>query len=280
MLLPAGELPSSTTKWMKSWVISILPYCEGSTLYNSFNFQAPISDPTNAVPRSMQLPVMLCPSDPKNGTNYNPFSDHAADGPNWARGNYAANGSVERINGNNMTGPQGSDWMLNYKRGVMGCNATVTIDDIRDGVANTIMLTEIRAGVVPGDRRGTWAMGAAGASSLWGHGVASDQGPNNISQNADGISECSEVQSALGGASALMQQFQMGCNSSNGNSQATARSPHKGGVSTCFCDGSIHFINDSIDHNTSGVINSTSDLHVWEKLNVIADGCPINQGSF
>ena len=278
--IPAGEMPDQTTKWGPNWVILILPYCEQPGLYNSFNFKAPISDASNAVPRSAQLPVMLCPSDRRNSVNYNPFKDRAAEGANWARGNYGANGSVEQLGDSNMTGAQGSDWVLNYKRGVMGVNAAVSIDEIKDGASNTIMLGELRAGVVAGDRRGTWAMGAAGASSLWGHGVTDDQGPNNNEPEGDDLIECTEIQAAFGGQSQLAMATGMGCCGGCNTWQATARSTHLGGVFTCFCDGSVHFINDFIDRNPGWSINSTADLHVWERLNVSADGCPIKQDSF
>jgi prepilin-type N-terminal cleavage/methylation domain-containing protein len=278
IFLPPGESPNVSVLWGPNWVIMVLPYCENLPLYNSFNLQKAISDASNAKPRSTQLPVMLCPTDRKNSVNYQPFN--SAEGANWARGNYGANGSVEQIFNSNMTGAQGSDWMLTYKRGVMGCNVAVSIDDIKDGTSNTIMLGELRAGVIAGDRRGTWAQGAPGASSIWGHGVTDDQGPDNNSPEADDLVECSQIQTAFGGQNQLAQQTGMGCCPCASNQQQTARSTHMGGVFVCFCDGSIHFISDLIDHNPNWSIGSTADLHVWEKLNVSADGCPINQNSY
>ncbi len=278
MFIPAGESPNVTVLWMQNWAIMILPYCEQITLYNSFTLSLPISNAANATPRSAQLQIMLCPSDRKNTTNYQPFN--TAEGMNWARGNYGANGSVEQIFSSNMTGATGSDWALYYKRGVMGCNVSVRIDDITDGTSNTIMLGELRAGYIAGDRRGTWAQGAPGASSIWGHGVTDDQGPDNNQPEADDLVECSQLQTALGGQAAMAQQTGMGCCPCASNQQTTARSMHQGGVFCCFCDGSVHFISDFIDHNPGWSIGSTADLHVWEKLCVSADGCPINQSSY
>jgi hypothetical protein len=162
----------------------------------------------------------------------------------------------------------------------MGCNASVSLDDVKDGASNTIMLAEIRSGAIAGDRRGTWAQGAPGASSIWGHGVTDDQGPDNNSPEADDLVECSQLQTAFGGQSQLAQATGMGCCPCASNQQTTARSTHMGGVFVCFCDGSIHFISDLIDRNPNWSIGSAADLHVWEKLNCSADGQPINGNSF
>ena len=82
---PAGQDPRTSTQYQTNWVIAILPYLDNRQLYGSFNFKKYISDPTNQVPRIATLPVMLCPTD--IGGN-NPYGS-AADGSNWARGNYA-----------------------------------------------------------------------------------------------------------------------------------------------------------------------------------------------
>jgi prepilin-type N-terminal cleavage/methylation domain-containing protein len=282
--LPASETnPSTTLNWGSNWVILILPYIEQTALYNSFNFSYPISDSRNALPRATQLPIMLCPSDRNNGRNYQPFN--SAEGTNWARGNYAANGSVEQIKAKgdstcDQLGSQSVAWTKTFKRGVMGCNVAVSIDDIKDGASNTIMLTEIRAGVLPQDRRGTWAMACSGASSIWGMGVSDDQGPNNNTVEADDLLEGQQLQNLYGGQTQLFQATGMGVCPCGANQQATARSMHQGGVYTSFCDGSVHYISDFIDRNPKRTIDTVADLHVWEELCVSADGQPINQNSY
>jgi prepilin-type processing-associated H-X9-DG protein len=152
------------------------------------------------------------------------------------------------------------------------------MQQITDGASHTVMLGELRSGTTAVDRRGTWAMGAAGASSLWGHGAFDDHGPNADNPLADDIKDGREIDAAAGGDLAI--QFQgMGCNQDRVKStQATARSLHPGGVNVALCDGSVHFISDDIDHGSNtdpvdwGVPLDPSKLHVWERLMVSCDG--------
>ena len=65
----------------------------------------------------------------------------------------------------------------------------------------------------------------------------------------------------------------MACYPGNGpNDQQTARSVHAGGVTTCFCDGSVHFINDTIQ--------ITPFPSVWDKLMLSMDGYPIDASQY
>ncbi len=81
----------------ENWVIMILPFMEQQGLYDAFDLSLPINHEDNERARSTQLSVMLCPSDPNNRTLYNglPGSSQSSNhGPNWARGNYGANGAL------------------------------------------------------------------------------------------------------------------------------------------------------------------------------------------
>ena len=281
----------NNTKLGKNWVILILPFMELEGLYDQFDFSQSITAPVNRGPRSTGLPVMLCPSDaynnvPYDGSRYN-------QGPDWARGNYAANASLGFMTADPGPGVVGGSrcgidhgwknaafahsrgWKNNALRGVMGANTSVGTDGIKDGTSNTILVGEIRAGVVPIDCRGTWAMSGGCPSALWAHGTAGDcNGPNTPSPGADDVQNCSDIQAAVGGADQLARMG-MGCPSgARANYQQTARSMHPGGIYVCLADGSVRWVNDFIEISPHG------KLATWERLNASSDSQTLSAQEF
>ena len=80
----------------ENWVILILPQLGQQSLRANFDLTKPIPDAANSKPRTIPLAIMLCPSD---AFNQMPFNGKASAltrnlGDGWARGNYAANGSL------------------------------------------------------------------------------------------------------------------------------------------------------------------------------------------
>jgi prepilin-type N-terminal cleavage/methylation domain-containing protein len=249
----AGQQPGNSTNFRPNWVIMMLPNIEQQNLYDSFDFKQTISHDNNRIQRGTELSFMKCPSD---GFTKTKFSGTASgDGNNWARGNYGANGCNSELSWLGV----GSDnqWGSNLKRGVMGSNIALSIAEITDGTSNTMMLGELRAGITDKDRRGIWAMGTAGASSLWWHGFGGDDnGPNFYSgQNLDDdLIGCDQIPQEL------KVTHKMTCCNCN-SKQATVRSVH---------DGSVHFVANTI--NTSGSWGGSSPLAVWDRLIASCDG--------
>ena len=197
-------------------------------------------------------------------------------GDGWARGNYAANASMGYMVTGGTNGA-GSGWNVPQLQGVMGANVSLRMEDIKDGALNTILLGEIRAGLTTYDPRGIWAMAGGCPSALWAHGyVNDDNGPNCSQIYADDNVGCSDVGNALGGPEQLVVLGMPCWNGNNANVQQTARSLHRGGVNMCFCDGSVHFISDLIDHSGTGPTN----LSVWDKLNLSNDGYAIDNSTY
>ncbi|HTN76028.1 MAG TPA: DUF1559 domain-containing protein, partial [Pirellulaceae bacterium] len=254
----AGQAPGSSTQYRPNWVMMILPNIEQQALYDAFDYTVPISDDKNLTQRGVELAAMKCPSDGFTRTKF--AGNSTADGANWARGCYAGNGVNTELT---KLGDDGG-WTDSTRRGVMGCNVSVGLQGIRDGSSNTVLVGEIRAGITDKDRRGCWAMGAAGASGLFWHGYSGDDnGPNYFSGKNldDDIVGCDQIDEALKIAN------RMTCCNCN-NKQATMRSLHSGGVFTVFCDGSVHFISNFINTSSSG----TPTLAVWDRLIASSDG--------
>ena len=287
----------STTGVYKNWIIDILPFFEGRTVQLSFNFNLPINNAANRIPRGTVMSALLCPTDAAyNSVLFNGAGSSEVSflGDNWARGNYAANASMGKMTVSHEAGHDAAlaqIWSTKYMRGVMGANISSKITDIHDGTSKTILLAEIRAGVTSFDCRGVWAL-SGGPSALWAHGyIGDDNGPNfnaingNYSQydggtldSADDSLGCGDVQTAVGGGVRLAQMG-MGCASGGkANWQQTARSLHAGGVNVCFADDSVRFISDYIELGTPGT--PPACLGLWDKLNLIDDGLSIKPNGY
>jgi prepilin-type N-terminal cleavage/methylation domain-containing protein/prepilin-type processing-associated H-X9-DG protein len=275
----------------ENWVVLILPQLEQVNLRNQFNLSLPMTNSANQAACGTNLSIMLCPSDTFNRTPFtgstcpSGLTSNLGSFP-WARGNYAANAGLGYMtfssnfyadpNGQDFGNGAGPGWNSRWCRGVMGANVSLRIDDIRDGTSNTILVGELRAGVTTFDPRGVWAMCGGCPSALWAAGfLGDDNGPNSNQILADDVLSCTDIYTAVGGATQLAA---MGMACSNGdwsNSQQTIRSLHSSGANTCFADGSVHYISDFIQTGTSATA-----LSVWDKLNLSNDGQAVDASTY
>lgn len=275
-----------------NWVIMILPFIEQQALFNSFvekfeegntnhaNTRA-INDVAFKDLRSIELPVMKCPTDANNRIPYNDGSYK------WGRGNYGANMGLA------LADYMGRDewWNVTGVRGIMGPRHSLSAGEISDGASNTILLAELRSGLTAQDPRGTWSMGGAGSSATCRNGYlcGDDNGPNFLAAGSDDIYGCASGV-AWGLSSADRQRLKMPCTGST-NREATTRSMHQAGVMTAFADNSVHFISDNIQVSTniiagdqsdtpSDAIKQRTEFSVWDSLNLSADGRSIDSADF
>jgi prepilin-type N-terminal cleavage/methylation domain-containing protein/prepilin-type processing-associated H-X9-DG protein len=261
----AGQDATSSGNFRPNWVVLILPFIEQQPLFNSLNAQKYLSEAENKTFRSTVLETMICPSDSGHDVRCQ------QNGGDWARGNYAANVGNQRLDDFN-AGVTSVGWQNNRRRGVMGLNASCKIAHIRDGTSNTLLLSEVRVGLHPIDRRGTWAMGTAGASALsWFGCGGDDNGINPANDNSDDIQNCNDLPQEI--KDRLMIE-KMSCWLPCPSYQAAPRSRHAGGVNTAFCDGSIHFLNENIENG--GPWGDCNNPRTWDHLIGSTDGVPID----
>jgi prepilin-type N-terminal cleavage/methylation domain-containing protein len=272
-----------------NWVVAILPFVEGGnvvTLYDKNAFY--VDDPANISFRAATLPFMLCPSDANASTPYNGASMPSGSGTSWGRGCYGANASVNSMNSNGtgggatFNGPTGTNWTQLLCRGVMLPNVACTMKQVVDGTSKTVIVGEIRADIGASSNRGVWA-GVSGMSALFGHGSQanaitsiSDVGPNNPgganTYNGDGSPTCTAAISAAGSGAALVG-LGMGCleTVTTDNKVTGPKSMHPGGILTVFCDGGVHWIDDSIQ------VGTPSANGYWEMLFLSSDNGTLPQ---
>ena len=200
---------------------TLLPYVEQQNLYDELDLTGATVDTFDEPHRYTPLDVYFCPSYPFKQV----FRDMPNIHMNGALSTYQGNGGV-------LEGDETFDsgvWQNGYvsNNGVFGWQFLRSINDIRDGTTNTYLMGEfVQRDFVsgqftepPGNTRG-WIMGATrGSRGLYTCKVF-ELPPNvKLDRTADGVS---------------FNHLPMG-------------SYHPGGLLFTFCDGSVHFISETIN---------------------------------
>ena len=254
----------------------LLPYFDQAPLYNTLNFNAPMSkwnhngDPgyttltltsasdTNVAAGHRKLTMLLCPSDAGNPFQVDDVTYYGCSTTGQS-GKTSYGFSV--TNANPYVGLGGWNWRANEgstTRALFGMDSDSRFADVVDGTSNTVAFAETTLNVYNGGGQ-TWAcvghVAETGvvfaAASTSGNGVLNDWFyPNGWLSSAGGWIPGAAPQGTPGTV----------C------SWASAGSAHVGGLHVTMADGAVRFISENL--------NSTTRTY----LGYIADQVPI--GSF
>lgn len=228
--------PFTWSKPTMMWTNALLPFLEKINIYEMQDFDLPPWYADNADAINVLVPAFLCPADDCG------FRD-AWSGPDSARSNYvavfSADGtwvepdvvSIDNLNNDPSQNPSVSSG----KRALFNIDVTRTESDVRDGLSNTIMFSELICGPDGShDLRGYWG-------GYNGHNYTHVLAPNSpLPDHTYGSGGCT-----------LPHKLKSPCTSGASWTGMIhgARSYHVGGVNAVRADGSVHFVNDSIDQD-------------------------------
>jgi prepilin-type N-terminal cleavage/methylation domain-containing protein len=283
--IPTSASMGGTSNVGPTWVTAILPFIEGGNVISTYNKTAFWMDmPANVSFHGATLPFMICPSDAFapvafNGANVSTVNSPAS---NWGRGCYGCNTSVYWYYNGLSNSSTNFNSMINGK-GIMAPNVSLSMKQITDGTSKVIALAEMRADPSPSGSRGIWAY-PFGASALMAHGACNedgsagyDIGPNNPGSVNTGANSGGDHVGGCGASLTGTQLFSlgMGCVSDSFAAIQGPKSSHPGGLLNVFCDGSVHWMDDTIQ--TGVVTTNTANISngYYEMLFLSQDGASV-----
>lgn len=226
--------------------VAILPYLEAANVYDMYNFNKPFNDPSNKVLKDKMPRVLICPSAPEGGdqmtihpeTSGFQTSDYA----------YLALGIL------------GTASNPEYQKGLFNPGQSMKFSDVTDGLSNTIMTYE-SAG-----RKNYWFVNTQMSENFdlkFGHQDSSRcwSGPSNsfgfVPQKI--TLDANDPTGTGFPTTGVMTITENGQAFNNTNEFARPYSFHPGGIQVLLADGSVHFLNESMDVATVQNMGGISD---------------------
>jgi len=265
--------PWNDRNWA-SHLVHLLPYVEQTALYDQIDFQNGIRPAEQMIGGKTLdqyvLPLLVCPSDSPSGymndlamTNYagcigsqimqaadcvlativgdgGPEFDPDNDGEDW----FGHTSTGPPCNNCARSGNMRSD--CPYPSQISGVFARSTwaarFAQIRDGTSNTIAMGEVR-GWCSGF---LWRLGWARSDGLWFATTAPINFPTCPGEH--GVPN----DPVFGGTGCHDKQ-------NSWNTNMGFKSTHPGGAQFVFCDGSVHFLDENINHTTYQALGDRND---------------------
>jgi hypothetical protein len=209
-----GLPPNRITTPLTGCFTLLLPYMEESTVYQLYNFKQPWSHTTNANARAATIPILSCPSTPDQNrtapTDYAPIRRIRGKVQDTL-GVWESTGKVKK-----RTRTMGDDM-----GGVLTDNKNRTIRQVSDGLSKTLLFVE-SAGMpeIYVDGKPTGKLGTTGDNGVHWY----------LDQVSFSVSAKVPTEPFI-----------------NYTNDTEIYSFHSGGVAYARCDGSTHFLNDSIE---------------------------------
>jgi prepilin-type N-terminal cleavage/methylation domain-containing protein/prepilin-type processing-associated H-X9-DG protein len=215
-----GPIVSQPVGYHHGWTVQILPFVGQDNIYRRFDLGESVYAPSNETAQSVVVSTFLCPSSPnvRNGSTSYAGCHHDVEAP------IAAD-----------------------NHGVLYLNSQVRFDDITDGLAQTILLGELKSNE---PTTLTWASGTRATLRNTGAALNSE---NPLTALYSGVAQLSEADKQAA-AARMFDEGAIPVDFVGGFS-----SWHPQGGNFAFCDGSVRFVKQTVAQRVYQLLGNRAD---------------------